>query len=185
VGACSVSDDEDLVGLWDSTPFDYGVMESSQLGLLADGTGWGVWSNFGGGMELTLLTDDVHPRQRTADLASDGRCRRRATLSRPSSPSTRWPRMKAYNKAVYAAMPSTPYWYLGVLGTRPDRAGRRLGRAVMAAGLRRAAADGLPAILETSNPANVEVYRRAGWEVDVVVKAEPLTIWIMQQKPTG
>jgi hypothetical protein len=51
-----VSDDEDLVGLWDSTPFDYGVMESSQLGLLADGTGWGVWSNFGGGMELTLLT---------------------------------------------------------------------------------------------------------------------------------
>jgi hypothetical protein len=51
-----VSDDEDLVGLWDSTPFDYGVMESSQLGLLADGTGWGVWSNVGGGMELTLLT---------------------------------------------------------------------------------------------------------------------------------
>jgi hypothetical protein len=56
VGARSVSDDEDLVGLWDSTPFDYGVMESSQLGLFADGTGWGVWSNFGGGMEVTLLT---------------------------------------------------------------------------------------------------------------------------------
>jgi hypothetical protein len=56
VGARSVGGDEDLVGLWDSAPFDYGVMESSQLGLLADGSGWGVWSNFGGGMELTLLT---------------------------------------------------------------------------------------------------------------------------------
>jgi hypothetical protein len=51
-----VSDDDDLVGLWDSAPFDYGAMESSQLGLLADGTGWGLWSNLGGGMELTLLT---------------------------------------------------------------------------------------------------------------------------------
>jgi hypothetical protein len=49
VGAWSESDDDDLVGLWDSAPFDYGVMESSQLGLLADGTGRGVRSTFGGG----------------------------------------------------------------------------------------------------------------------------------------
>ncbi|HEX5996298.1 MAG TPA: GNAT family N-acetyltransferase [Jiangellales bacterium] len=90
-------------------------------------------------------------------------------------------RVNAYGKAVHAAMPSTPYWYLGVLGTHPDHAGRRLGRAVMRAGLRRAAEDGLPAILETSNPANVEVYRRAGWEVLHVTTAEPLTVWIMQQ----
>jgi hypothetical protein len=47
--------------------------------------------------------------------------------------------------------------------------------------LRRAAADGLPAILETSNPANVEVYRRAGWQVVLVVTLGPLTVWIMQQ----
>jgi hypothetical protein len=33
--------------------------------------------------------------------------------------------------------PSTsPFWYLGVLGTHPDRAGRRWGHAVMTAGLR-------------------------------------------------
>jgi hypothetical protein len=54
----------------------------------------------------------------------------------------------------------------------------------MGAGLRRAATDGLPAILETSNPTNVEVYRRAGWEVALVVPAAPLTIWIMKQ-PAG
>jgi hypothetical protein len=49
----------------------------------------------------------------------------------------------------------------------------------MGEGLRRAAADGLPAVLETSNPANVEVYRRAGWEV-VRSVTEPLPTWIMQ-----
>src|SRR5207248_9483070 len=79
--------------------------------------------------------------------------------------------------------PNPPFWYLGVLGTHPEHAGRRWGRAVMAAGLRRAAADGLPAILETSNPANVEVYRRAGWHVAQMVTYQPSTIWIMRHPP--
>ncbi|MEU4477090.1 GNAT family N-acetyltransferase [Micromonospora sp. NPDC023966] len=91
-------------------------------------------------------------------------------------------RVRAYDEAVHAALPTGPFWYLGVLGTHPDRAGRRWGHAVMRAGLRRAAADGLPAVLETSNPANVEVYRRAGWQV-VRQVAEPLPTWIMQQPP--
>jgi hypothetical protein len=52
----------------------------------------------------------------------------------------------------------------------------------MRAGLARAAAEGLPAILETSNPGNVELYRRAGWEV-VGSLAEPVPTWIMQQPP--
>jgi ribosomal protein S18 acetylase RimI-like enzyme len=90
-------------------------------------------------------------------------------------------RVNAYDDAVHAALPATPFWYLGVLGTHPDHAGRRWGHAVMAAGLRRAAADGLPAVLETSNPGNVEVYLRAGWQVLQVVTAKSLTIWIMQQ----
>jgi ribosomal protein S18 acetylase RimI-like enzyme len=90
-------------------------------------------------------------------------------------------RVNTYNKTVHAALPTTPFWYLGVLGTHPEHAGRRWGHAVMAVGLRRAAEDGVPAILETSNPANVEVYRRAGWEVLRVVTAAPVTIWIMQR----
>jgi GNAT superfamily N-acetyltransferase len=90
-------------------------------------------------------------------------------------------RVDAYDEALHAALPATPFWYLGILGTHPDHAGRRWGHAVMKAGLRRAAADGVPAILETSNPGNVEVYRRAGWEVVVSVTAKPLNIWIMQQ----
>ncbi|MCT2278343.1 GNAT family N-acetyltransferase [Micromonospora chalcea] len=92
-------------------------------------------------------------------------------------------RVRAYDEAVHAALPSAPFWYLGVLGTHPDHAGRRWGHAVMRAGLDRAAADSLPAILETSNPDNVEVYRRAGWEV-VHAFAEPLPTWVMRNRRT-
>ncbi|MET8040219.1 GNAT family N-acetyltransferase [Micromonospora sp. NPDC005215] len=91
-------------------------------------------------------------------------------------------RVQGYDDAVHAALPTFPFWYLGVLGTHPDSAGRGWGRAVMGAGLARAAADGLPAILETSNPANRELYRRAGWEV-VGSLSEPVPTWIMQRPP--
>ncbi|MEU5660392.1 hypothetical protein ABZ802_32940 [Streptomyces sp. NPDC047737] len=35
--------EEALVGLWSSTPFDYGVMEASELVFLPDGRGLSVW----------------------------------------------------------------------------------------------------------------------------------------------
>jgi hypothetical protein len=50
----------------------------------------------------------------------------------------------------------------------------------MAEGLRRAAASGVPAILETATPKNVEIYRSAGWEVLCELSA-PVPIWIMKQ----
>ncbi|BBH67339.1 hypothetical protein ACTI_40240 [Actinoplanes sp. OR16] len=89
-------------------------------------------------------------------------------------------RMRAYDQAVHAAMPDEPYWYLGVLGTHPDWTGRRWGHAVMAEGLRRAAEEGLPAILETSTPGNVSMYRQAGWDVIAEI-SDPLPIWVLRQ----
>ncbi|MEU8423123.1 GNAT family N-acetyltransferase [Micromonospora sp. NPDC048835] len=91
-------------------------------------------------------------------------------------------RVQGYDHVVHDVLPTYPFWYLGVLGTHPSSAGRGWGRAVMRAGLDRAAADGLPAILETSKPGNVELYRRAGWEV-VGTLSEPVPTWIMQQPP--
>lgn len=88
-------------------------------------------------------------------------------------------RLDLYNAAVHTALPTAAHWYLGVLATRPDHAGRRWGRAVMAAGVQRAASAGLPAFLETANPRNIEVYRRAGWEVVRSVTVQGLSVWIM------
>lgn len=89
-------------------------------------------------------------------------------------------RMAAYDDALHKALPDEPFWYLGVLGTHPSAAGRRLGRAVMATGLSRAAEDGLPAILETSKPSNVDLYHRAGWHVIAEFRS-PLQTWVMRQ----
>ena len=100
--------------------------------------------------------------------------------AQPDLPPDAAARMERYDRAVHAALPEAPFWYLGVLGTAPASAGRGWGRAVMAAGLQRAAADGLPAVLETSTPGNVEFYRRAGWRVVHEVTA-PVHVWIMQQ----
>ncbi|GIF13612.1 GNAT family N-acetyltransferase [Actinoplanes teichomyceticus] len=89
-------------------------------------------------------------------------------------------RVHAYDQALRAVLPTTPHWYLGVLGTHPDHTGRRLGHAVMAQGLRRAAAAGLPAVLETASPGNVGMYERAGWRV-IASAAEPLPFWVLSQ----
>lgn len=94
-------------------------------------------------------------------------------------------RLAAYDAAVYGALPATPYWYLGIVATHPDRVGRGWGRALIAAGLARAAADRVPAYLETTNRTNVAFYRRSGWEVTESVTVESLTIWVMTHSAVG
>ncbi|MER5456574.1 GNAT family N-acetyltransferase [Micromonospora sp. NPDC002389] len=99
---------------------------------------------------------------------------------RPALPDDALRRVHAYDQALRAVLPRHPHWYLGILGTHPAHAGRRLGRAAMSAGLRRAADDGLPAVLETGNPVNVEIYRRAGWEL-VDTLTDPIPVWVMRR----
>ncbi|MEV0565110.1 GNAT family N-acetyltransferase [Dactylosporangium sp. NPDC050588] len=91
-------------------------------------------------------------------------------------------RFAVYEHAVAAVMPKDRRWYLGVLACHPEHRGRRLARAAMAPALRRAAEDGLPALLETSNPGNVEVYRRAGFDVVEHLTVDGrLPVWIMRR----
>jgi ribosomal protein S18 acetylase RimI-like enzyme len=89
-------------------------------------------------------------------------------------------RVAAYDAAVDAILPETPYWYLGVLATHPDHAGQGWGRTVMAEGLRRAARDGVPAYLETSSQRNVEIYQRAGWETVASIPVDALDVRVMR-----
>ena len=65
--------------------------------------------------------------------------------------------------AVEAKHPKEPpHWYLGFLGTLPSRQGQGLGAALLREVLDRVEG---PAYLESSNPRNLSLYRRHGFEV--------------------
>lgn len=57
-----------------------------------------------------------------------------------------------------------PHWYLNVLGTRPSRQGQGLGARTLGPMCARFDAEGVPAYLESSNPRNMTLYRRQGFE---------------------
>jgi ribosomal protein S18 acetylase RimI-like enzyme len=56
-----------------------------------------------------------------------------------------------------------PHYYLSLLGTHPAHAGRGLGLALLAENLQRIDEEGMPAYLESSNPANNHRYERYGF----------------------
>ena len=57
-----------------------------------------------------------------------------------------------------------PHWYLPLIAADPARQGEGLGTALMAAAVARIDADGRPAYLESSNPRNIPLYERFGFE---------------------
>lgn len=89
-------------------------------------------------------------------------------------------RLAAYDEGCAQVAPRGPYWYLGVLASHPSAQGRGGATAVLAAGLARADADGLPACLETSTLANRDFYGRRGFTeaVEVPVPQAPPTWWL-------
>jgi ribosomal protein S18 acetylase RimI-like enzyme len=78
-----------------------------------------------------------------------------------------------------------PRWYLGVLAVDPAEQGRGMGDALIAPGLARADADGLPASLETLNERNLSFYRRHGFEQAAegrVPEGGP-AYWVLRREP--
>jgi ribosomal protein S18 acetylase RimI-like enzyme len=70
-----------------------------------------------------------------------------------------------------AMHPQQPHWYLPWMGVRRDAQGNGVGSALLANGLARVDADGLPAYLEATNWRNAAFYARYGFEVMGVVEA--------------
>ncbi|HEV7158081.1 MAG TPA: GNAT family N-acetyltransferase [Caulobacteraceae bacterium] len=68
--------------------------------------------------------------------------------------------------------PTEPHWYLAAIGVDPARQGRGLGSALLKHALRFCDAQGLPAYLESSNPKNLPLYERHGFEVMDVIQPE-------------
>ncbi len=58
-----------------------------------------------------------------------------------------------------------PHWYLSIIGVDPAHQGKGIGSALLRHSLEPCDEQGLPAYLESSNPANVPLFQRHGFEV--------------------
>jgi GNAT superfamily N-acetyltransferase len=94
--------------------------------------------------------------------------------------------LSTYRRALAAASPADPYWYLGVLATHPARRREGLATAVLAPGLGEADRGGIACCLETSTRANRRFYERRGFieATDVAVPGGPPTWWL-RRAPTS
>jgi ribosomal protein S18 acetylase RimI-like enzyme len=116
--------------------------EHGSVHVAADGGGAAMWLPPGvepDGETLGALVMENAPAERQADLS--------AVLER-----------------MGATHPHEPHWYLPLIGVDPARQGQGIGAALLRHALARVDADGLPAYLESSNPRNIELYRRHGFE---------------------
>jgi ribosomal protein S18 acetylase RimI-like enzyme len=67
--------------------------------------------------------------------------------------------------------PTTPHWYLPMIGVDTYRQNLGIGSSLMSAALNRSDRDGLPAYLESSNPRNISLYLRYGFEAIGEIRA--------------
>jgi ribosomal protein S18 acetylase RimI-like enzyme len=76
---------------------------------------------------------------------------------------------------VFAQMeshhPSEPCWYLPMIGVDPVWQGRGYGSALLRHALEQCDRDGMTAYLESSNPRNIPLYQRHGFEIIGTIQA--------------
>lgn len=82
--------------------------------------------------------------------------------------STLAPSQQEHGSTIFEQMakhhPSEPHWYLPLIGVDPAHQGKGYGDALMAYALERCDRDRAPAYLESTNPRNISLYRRHGFE---------------------
>ena len=80
--------------------------------------------------------------------------------------------------------PAEPHWYLPMIGVDPARQGQGCGAALLRHALLRCDLHRLPAYLESSNPRNIPLYQRHGFEaIGVIQVGSSPTIVPMLRKP--
>ncbi len=89
---------------------------------------------------------------------------RMAAIMAEQTPPSRRAEMDALFAKMEAFHLAGPHWYLPLIAADPARQGQGLGTALMQAAIARIDADGRPAYLESSNPRNIPLYQRFGFE---------------------
>jgi GNAT superfamily N-acetyltransferase len=81
--------------------------------------------------------------------------------------------------------PSQPHWYILILGIHPDHQGKGLGGQLLKQVLQRADYEKVAVYLESSNPKNLDFYRKYGLEVtdEIVPIAGCPPIWGLFREP--
>ena len=92
-------------------------------------------------------------------------------LIQATLPEADQPEMFAVLEQMGGYHPTEPHWYLPMIGVDPSQQGRGIGSALLTHALAICDRDGLPAYLESSNPKNVPLYERHGFEVVGTIQA--------------
>jgi ribosomal protein S18 acetylase RimI-like enzyme len=80
--------------------------------------------------------------------------------------------------------PEGPCWHLAFIAVDPARQGKGLGSALLEASLRRCDEDRIPAYLESTNPANLSLYRRHGFaQIGLIEAQDALPLFPMLRPP--
>jgi ribosomal protein S18 acetylase RimI-like enzyme len=82
-----------------------------------------------------------------------------------SLPSGREGEFAAVFEAMASYHPQEPHWYLPLIGVDPARHRKGYGAALLQDTLRRCDQDHVAAYLESTNPANITLYQRHGFEL--------------------
>jgi len=81
--------------------------------------------------------------------------------------------------------PQEPCWYLPLVGVDPILQGRGYGGLLMRDAVRRCDADGVAAYLESSNPRNISLYLRHGFEIlGTIQVGDSPTVTPMLRRPS-
>jgi ribosomal protein S18 acetylase RimI-like enzyme len=99
-------------------------------------------------------------------------------------PPERLEKVMALFQQMAAYHPHEPHWYLPLIGVDPAQQGKGYGDALMAHALARCDREGVLAYLESSNPRNISLYRRHGFETLGEVRTDESPVLVpMLRKP--
>lgn len=131
-----------------------------------------VWLSDDGGGASCWLPRDVHPNGEAIGSALFGT----VDETKHAAAEIMFGKMEEFH-------PKEPHWYLAIIGVESARQGRGLGAQLMEGALARCDEEGLIAYLESSNPANISLYQRHGFEVIGEIRVADIPVMTPMLRP--